>query len=165
MSSSRDSVLGLLFLGLFLLVFSVSAQDGNKRTVLAAAKSIEENILTKESVGQRQDALKWLIETDEVHLIVCGGTFSSFSEKKNKNSSDMTLAYTIGMGAFKIANPDKANDENAAQLAGLMLALKAYEWAVKEKPKTKFEAVEALIKKRDSGELAAVVNGYDCGKK
>ncbi|MBV9241105.1 MAG: hypothetical protein JO314_03765 [Acidobacteria bacterium] len=156
----------LAALTVFLVVGACTSygQDNNAM-VLAAAKAIEENTTTRESIDQREAALKWLIQTEDVHLIVCGGTFGAFGDKKNKNSPAMTLAYTIGMGAFKIANPDKANDENAAQLNGLLLALKSYEWAVKDKPKTRFDAVEDLLKKRDAGELPALVNGFDCGKK
>lgn len=146
----------------------VSATPGfgqdSKQNVLDAAKAIESNTKSREANAAQSNALKWLIETEEVHLIVCN-TFSLFSDKKNKNASDMTAAYMIGMGAFKLSNPDKADDENAAQLAGLLLALKAYEWDVKDKPKTKFEKIEDLLKKRDAGELEAIINGFDCGKK
>jgi len=77
----------------------------------------------------------------------------------------MTMGYTIGMGAFKIGSPDKATDENAAQLAGLLLALKAYENGVADNPKTKFDKIETLLQKRTAGELTALVTGFDCGKK
>jgi hypothetical protein len=139
--------------------------QNNKQNVLDAAKAIEANTRTQEASGQQERALKWLIETDEVHLIVCGEVFGLFSDKKNKNSSMMTLGYTIGMGAFKIGSPEKADDENAAQLAGLLLALKAYENGVADKPKTKFDKIEALLQKRTSGELETLVSGFNCSKK
>ncbi len=75
----------------------------------------------------------------------------------------MTMGFMIGMAAYKLENPTK--DENAVQLAGLETALKAYEIAVPEKPKTKSDQVEALLAKRSNGELAALVNAGDCGKK
>lgn len=135
----------------------------DKENVIAAARALETAPLDKETAKIAERALQWVIETDEVSLIACGGTFSSFSDKKNKQSSLMTMAYTIGMGAYKIQNP-KA-DENAVQLAGLETALKAYEIAIKEKPKTRFEQVDALLAKRASGELAALVASFECGKK
>ena len=146
------------------LVQTAWAQD-NKQNVLDAAKAIETNTKSKEAASKQENALKWLIETDEVHLTVCGEVFSLYNDKKNKNSPVMTLAYTIGMGAFKIGSPDKANDENAAQLAGLMLALKAYENGVVDNPKTKFDKIETLLQKRTAGELPALISGFDCGKK
>jgi hypothetical protein len=148
----------------FSLVQTAMAQD-NKQNVLNAAKAIEMNAKTKESAGQQARALKWLIETEDISLIVCGHVFSLFSDKKNKNSPMMTLAYMIGMGAFKIGSPDKVSDENAAQLAGLMLALKAYGNGVADKPKTKNDKMEVLLQKRTAGELSALVTGFNCGKK
>jgi hypothetical protein len=142
-----------------------AAAQSDQQNVLGAAKAIEMNTKSQQAVDQRENALKWLIETKDVHLIVCGDVFSLYNDKKNKNSSSMTLAYTVGMGAFKIANPDKANDENAAQLAGLMLALKAYENGVGDNPKTKHEKVEALLQKRAAGELPALIASFNCGGK
>ena len=146
------------------LTHAASAQT-DKQNVLDAAKAIEANTKSREAAQQQERALKWLIETEEVHLIACGGTFSFFTDKKNKNGTAMTGAYMIGMGAFKISDPDKANDENAAQLAGLLLALKAYENGIADNPKTKNDKIEALLQKRSSGELPALVSSFDCGKK
>lgn len=153
----------------FLLV-AFAAQNGiaqtQKQFVLQTAKALETAPLDKETLKMRSEAMVWIIQTDEVHLTICGGgPLSPLLEKKNKNGTDMIGAYTIGMAAFKIQNPDRSADENAAQLAGLELALKVYEGIVKEKPKTKFDPVEALIVKRNNGQLAAAVAEIDCGKK
>ncbi len=43
--------------------------------------------------------------------------------------------------------------------------LKSYEAIVKENPKAKFAGMDDLIKKRDNGELKALVETADCGKK
>ena len=113
----------------------------------------------------REQALRWVIETDQVSITACGGVMSPFLEKKNKLGSELTVAYTIGMAAFKLENPDKKTDENAAQLAGLETALKSYEAMLKEKPKANFAAVDALLTKRSNGELAKYVADAECGKK
>lgn len=155
----------MFVLCLALLVFGnlITFGQTEKENVVAAARALETAPLDKETSKIAERALKWAIETDEVHLIVCGETFSLFSDKKNKQSPLMTMAYTIGMAAHKVQNPTA--DENATQLAGLETALKAYENAVKEKPKTKSDQVEALLTKRAKGELTAVVVAADCGKK
>jgi hypothetical protein len=152
-----------------LLLVALAAQSGiaqtQKQFVLQTAKALETAPLDKETQKMRVDALRWVIETDEVSIIACGGVFSTMLEKKNKNSTDMTGAYMIGMAAYKIQNPENAADENAAQLAGIELSLRVYEALVKEKPKTKFEPIEALIVKRNNGELAALIAAAECGKK
>lgn len=149
----------------FVLASGTVFGQNQKELVIKVAKAIESGPVTKDLAGQYSDALKWVIETDEVSIIACGGIFSLFSDKKNKASSDMTAGYTIGMAAFKLENPDKAADEDAAQLAGLNTALKAYEFYVKDKPKNKNDKVEALIVKRDSGNLIETVRAANCGKK
>ena len=143
----------------------VCLAQNEKELTIKTARALETAPLSPETIKMREKSLKWVIETDEVHLIVCGGVFSLFSDKKNKNASDMTVGYTIGMAAFKLEHSDKVSDENAAQLAGLETALKSYEAILKEKPKTKFDKIDALIEKRNNGQLAAIVTAADCGKK
>jgi len=158
-------VLSTLLFCVVLFVIGSSAAFGQteQENVIAAARALETAPLDKDTSKMTERALKWAIETDEVHLIACGGTFGLFSDKKNKQSPLMTTSYMIGMTAYKLQNPSAS--ENDVQLAGLETALKAYEIAVKEKPKTKSDQVEALLVKRSSGELAALVNAADCGKK
>lgn len=158
--------LTILFVFLFSMIGATHVVAQNeKELVIKTARALETAPLADETVKMREKALRWVIETDQVHLIACGGVFDLYSDKKNKNASDMTVAYTIGMAAFKLEHPDRATDENAAQLAGLETALKSYEAIVKEKPKTKFDKVEALLVKRANGQLADLVNQADCAKK
>lgn len=157
----RRSLLFVFLITAF-AVQAAFAQSG-KQSVKQAASDLEAGVSTKDSISNRESALKWVIETDEVSLIACGGTFGPFVDKKNKNGSDLVAAYMMGMAAFKIDNPTA--DENAVQLAGVQLALKVYDRLIKEKPKTKFNQVEDLITKRTNGELAAFVAAADCGKK
>lgn len=140
---------------------SLFAQDG-KELVIKTKQALETAPTAKETGKMETASVRWIIETDQVSVVACSGVFSLYSDKKNKNSPSMTSAYTIGMAAFKLENPAKASDENAAQLAGLELALKVYEAIVKEKPKTKHDGIEALLVKRNNGELAALVNAADC---
>lgn len=143
---------------------SAFAQEG-KELVLKTKQALETAPAAKETEKMANASMTWIIETDQVTVGLCTGVFALFANKKNKNSSDMTSAYTIGMAAFKLENPTKALDEMAAQIAGLELALKVYEALVKEKPKTKYNDVEALLVKRNNGELAALINGIDCAKR
>src|SRR5690349_18372543 len=94
--------------------------------LIKAARFLEEKPLDKEAKGIRGWAVGYLIETKDINIIVCGGDLMQpLLDKKNKNSVELIAQYTVGMGAFKAANPDK-KDENEAQFAGLESALKAY---------------------------------------
>jgi len=156
-----------MFKVLLVLVVAFSAQaafaQSGKQLVKTAAADIEAGVSTKESISNRQAALKWTIETEEISLIACGATFGPFVAKKNKNGGALTEAYMIGMADYRINNPDA--EENAVQQAGVELALKVYDRLVKEKPKTKFKEVDDLITKRDNGQLKYFITAADCGKK
>lgn len=151
-----------------LFVIAAFAQTGfgqtGKELTIKTARAIEEKPLDKETAKMREQALKYVIETDDVSVVACGGITKAFTDKKNKFGGDLTAAYTIGMAAFKLENPDKAADENAAQLAGLESALKSYEAMTKEKPKEKYEPLEALLTKRNNGELAKYIADVGCSK-
>jgi hypothetical protein len=148
---------------LVMLIANTAFAQSGKERVKQAVIDIEAGTSTKEAISNRQEALKWTIETDDVSLIACGATFGPFVDEKNKNSSDMTEAYMVGMAAYKLDNPTA--DENSVQQAGVELALKVYDRLVKEKPKTKFNAVEDLVAKREKGELVGHIVAADCGKK
>jgi len=111
-------ILSTLFFCLALFAAGTATAFGQteKENVIAAARALETAPLDSNTSKIAERALKWSIETDEVHLIVCG-TFSLFSDKKNKQSSLMTMGYTIGMAAYRIQNPSAS--ENDVQLAGL----------------------------------------------
>jgi hypothetical protein len=158
--------LSILFVAIILIGLSAQAgfaQNG-KELAIKTARAFETAPLARETNQMFQKAFKWLVETDEVSVTACGGVFSLFGDKKYKNGGDLTAAYTMGMAAFKLENPEKASDENAAQLAGLETALKTYEAILKEKSKQS-ELIDALLVKRNNGELAALVKAADCGKK
>ena len=86
-------------------------------------------------------------------------------EKKYKYSGELLVQYTIGMGAFKLANPEKAQDEDAAQQAGVESAMMAYEAIVAEQPKAKNPFMDDLLAKRGQGSLAAFVKENNCKDK
>lgn len=156
----------LLVVGLF--AHSVFAQDQqkDKEMLIKAAKFLEEKPLDKDAKKIRSWAVTYIIQTDQVSVVLCGGELMEpVLSKKNKNSGDLISQYTIAMAAFKLANPDKKDDENAAQLAGIESALKAYQVMIAENPKTKFDGMDILLSKRDKGELKAAVEAANCAKK
>lgn len=74
------------------------------------------------------------------------------------------LASTIGMAAFKLANPDRVKDEDAAQLAGVESSMSSYEAMVKEQPKVRNAFMDDLLAKRVDGSLAKYVAENNCKK-
>lgn len=159
-------------LALFLVVGLTAqfgfAQNGNKsdekEMLIKAAHFLEEKPFDKDAKNVRGWAVKWASDTNDVTVIVCGGTAAPIMDKKSKFGSELLAQYLIAMTAFKLQNPINT-DENAAQTAGLESVLKTYETMLKENPKAKAAGLEELLAKRNNNELAKFVAAADCGKK
>lgn len=159
-----------ILLGLILLLTSVgvSAQKDDKNetdTLIKAARFLEQKPFDKSAKDVRAWAIKWVIATDKVSVTVCSLLISGI-DKKYKYNGELFGQYTISMAAFKLANPDKAKDEDAAQLAGIDSTLTSYEAMVKEQPKARNAFMDDLLAKRASGALPQFVAENNCkGKK
>ncbi|HQX56108.1 MAG TPA: hypothetical protein PLP07_09285 [Pyrinomonadaceae bacterium] len=159
------TIISVLFLASMTAHFSV-AQDkpSDRETLIKASQILEVEPFVDKAKDFRSWAMRYVIETDDVSVTICTQMFSATMDKKNKNADELLAQYTIAMAAFKLSDPVKAKDDNAAQLAGMESMLRAYENMVKVKPKTKFAALDELVKRRDSGELKKFVEGAECGK-
>jgi hypothetical protein len=158
-----------ILVGLILLLASasVSAQKDEKTeidTLIKAARFLEQKPFDKEAKDVRGWAIKWVIATDKVSVTVCSLLISGI-DKKYKYSGEVFGQYTIGMAAFKLANSDKAKDEDAAQLAGIDSALTSYEAMVKEQPKARNAFMDDLLAKRATSTLAKYVAENNCKDK
>ena len=158
-----------ILLGLILLLTSVgvSGQKDDKNesdTLIKAARFLEQKPFDKGAKDVRAWAIKWVIATDKVRVTVCSLLISGI-DKKYKYSGEVFGQYTIGMAAFKLANPDKVKDEDSAQLAGIDSALTSYEAMVKEQPKARNAFMDDLLAKRATGALAQFVAENNCKDK
>lgn len=160
-----------LFACLFCMCLSIHAfsQDqkpSEKEMLVKASQILEQSPFHEKAKDFRSWAVTYVMQTKDVDVVVCGGSVvAPLLDKKNKYGSELIAQYTIGMAAYKISNPSQANDENAAQLAGLESAIKAYQAMVKEKPKAQFAPMDDLATKLNSGELKKMVDAANCGKK
>jgi hypothetical protein len=133
-------------------------------TLIKAARFLEQKPLDKDAKKIRGWAMQWLIVTDKVSVKVCSLLLSG-TDKNYKYSSELFGQYTIGMAAYKLASPDKAQDEDAAQQAGIESALTSYEAMVTEQPKAKNAFMDDLLAKRSQGALAVFVKENNCKDK
>lgn len=141
-------------------------QDDKKNEpelLIKASTFLEEKPFDKQAKNARGWAITWIIETDKVSVMVCSLILGV--EEKYKYSSELISQYTIGMAAFKLANPERAKDEDAAQLAGVESAIRAYEAIVNEKPKNRNAFMDELITRRTNGTLATYVLENNCKDK
>jgi hypothetical protein len=144
-----------------------AAQKNDKNEpemLIKAAALLEQKPFDKDAKDIRSWAIKWLIDTDKVSITVCSLLVSGI-DKKYKYNGEVFGQYTIAMGAFKLSNPDKAKDEDAAQLAGIQSALTAYEQMIKEQPKARNSFLDDLLAKRADGSLFKYVAENNCKSK
>jgi hypothetical protein len=158
-----------MFVGLLLLLASVSAgaqKDDKKETdmLVKAARFLEEKPFDKDARNIRAWAINWVIQTDKVGVTVCSLLVSGL-DKKYKYNPEILGQYTIGMAAFKLSNPERTKDEDAAQLAGIQSALSSYEAMLREQPKARNAFLDGLVLKRADGSLTQYVAENNCKDK
>ncbi len=161
----KPTIILILFLvGLTAQIGLAQNKSTDKETLVKATQILEAQPFHEKAKDFRTWAMRYIIETDDVSIIVCAQMLSSVMDKKNKNADELLAQYSMAMAAFKLSVPDKGKNENATQLAGMESMLRAYENMVKEKPKTKFQAINDLIAKRDKAELKKLVEDSKCGE-
>lgn len=168
MKRTHKTSIGLLLILLLISpVLGSSSQPGvqNESEMLVKTVTLlEEKPFDKDVNKMRERALKWLIETDKVSVTLCSMMMSQV-EDKYKYKSDIFTQYTLGMGAFKLNNADKAQDEAAVQLGGIESALRFYAAIVKEKPKATSAFMDELLTKRAAGSLSGYLAANNCKEK
>jgi carboxypeptidase Q len=155
----------ILLIGLTAQANYAQHETSAHQRLINAARFLEEKPFDKEAKSVRSWAVMWSAATKDVTVVLCGGTASPLLDKKAKFGSELVGQYLVSMTAFKLENPDKADNENAAQLAGLNSVIKTYENMLKKNPKAKFEAVDTLLAKRNNGELEKYVADANCGRR
>lgn len=142
-----------------------SKKEKDRRSFINNTKLLEKRPFDPNADLARKWGFKWVADTDDVSVVLCSETMDLIPNKKNKYKSELLMQFTFGMAVFKLENPDKKNDEDAAQLAGLESVLRTYEVMVNEKKKAKSKKMDELLAKRDNGELKRMVEESDCSSK
>ena len=161
MKKKYSIIPGVILLILF-GAFSASSQAKDEPgTLIKAAKFLEEKPFDKDAKNIRSWAITWVTQTDKVNVTVCSLLLSG-QNNKYKYNPEILAQYTIGMAAFKLSNPDRSKDEDAAQLAGIESALASYQAMAKEQPKAKNVFLDDLVAKQSGGSLASYVVEHNC---
>ncbi len=145
--------------------FAQTQKEKNRAAFINNTRLLEKKPFDPNADAARKWGFKWVADTDEVSVVLCSDTMKLIPDKKNKFKAELLMQFTFGMAVFKLENPDKKTDENAAQLAGLESMLKTYEVMVAEKSEAKNADLDTLLVKRGNGELKTLVEAAKCGKK
>src|SRR5215213_8566609 len=147
------------------ITFAQSQKEKARANFINNAKLLEKKPFDPQADAVRKQGFLYVSETDEVSVVLCSETMKLIPEKKNKFKGELLMQFTFGMAVFKLENPDKKTDEDAAQLAGLESMLRAYQAMIAENEKAKNAELDALLVKRGNGELKTLVEAAACGKK
>lgn len=157
-------IFALFFIGLTAQVNLAQDKPNDKETLIKVVRFLEEKPFDKDAKKYREWGFLYVVETKDVSVLLCTDAIKPAMEKKNKNSGELLIHFSLAMAAFKLENPDKADDEIAAQIAGIESMLKSYEAMVREKPKAKFAGMDELVEKRNNNTLAAHIQANSCKK-
>lgn len=122
---------------------------------------LEQRPLDNKAKDLRSWALKWIAASDKVNVKVCSLLVSGV-DKNYKYSGEIVGQYSIGMAAFKLAYPARANEEDAAQLYGVQSALTAYATILRTHPQNANAFLDNLVSKRNQGDFGKYVKDHNC---
>ena len=148
------------------LVFANSSMAQNQRgpstpqereTAVKVARVLETDPFHKDAKKMREWLLLFLIGVPDIHVELCTAYMPPEKPSDKNYGSEIFNQTVFSSAAFVIEHPDQANDRVAAHLAGVEGALKVYETVLATKPKAKSAFYDALLERRNKGELRAFV--------
>ncbi len=156
----RSSAITLFSLGLFIAgpANAQQAQRGpstaDERTrAVKIAHQLEDDPLAKDAKDNRQWIIQWIIDIPDITVTVCDDYFGTIPKAPRAHMREIVSQMTISSAAFMIEHPDKAKDEQAVAVAGLLGSLKAYQSILKGDPSARWPFVDKVIMMRDEGKL------------
>ena len=158
----RAITMATLFFG-FLGLRAGGAQDRGPSTpeerarAIKVAHGLEEDPLAKDAGEQRAWVIQWIIEIPDITVNVCFDYFGKLPDPPRGHSLEITRQMIISSAAFMIEHPDKAKDEQAVALSGLLGALKAYQAILMQDSGSRWSYVDNLVQMRDQGKLDGYV--------
>ena len=113
------------------------------------ARELELDPMTDDSA----DKLKWYEKVPDITVTI-SDLLGPMPGEDHPFFSFVLAQSVFSQGAFIIEHPKQANDKVAAQTAGMLGALNAYERFVKALPDARLPYLDDMLKRRDDGTLA-----------
>ena len=154
----RTIVIATLFAG-FLAPRSGRAQTRGNSTpeertrAVKVAHELEQDPLAKDAKEQREWMIQWIVEIPDITVDVCFDYFGTLPDPPKGHSMEITRQMILSSAAYMIEHPDKAKDEQAVALSGLLGALKTYQAILKQDSASRWAHMDKLIQMREQGKL------------
>jgi TPR repeat protein len=117
---------------------------------------LEKDPLSLDAAAARAWLSKWWEEVPDVTVRPCN-LVDAPNHEPYEYERQLYDQVTFSEGAFLLENPGQPTDWNAAFLAGMTGALRAYEAILKQKPEAKFRFIDGLLQQQESGRLPGTV--------
>jgi hypothetical protein len=117
------------------------------------AHELEEDPLAKDAKDHRDWMIQWIVEIPDITVDVCFEYFGALSNPPKGHSAEITKQMVLSSAAFMVEHPDKAKDEQAVALAGLLGAIKAYQAILKQDSASRWAHMDKLIQMREQDKL------------
>ncbi len=154
----RPIVLAILLTG-FLAPRPGRAQTRGPSTAEERARAVkvahelEDNPLAKDAKERREWMIQWIVDIPDITVDVCFDYFGALPDPPRGHSAEITKQMVLSSAAFIVEHPDKAKDEQAVALAGVLGALKAYQAVLKQDSASHWAHLDKLVQMRGQGKL------------
>jgi len=117
------------------------------------AHELEEDPLAKDAKEHRDWVIQWIVDIPDITVDVCFEYFGTLPDPPKGHSGEITKQMVISSAAYMIEHPDKAKDEQAVALSGLLGALKAYQAILKQDSASRWAHLDKLVQMHEQGKL------------
>lgn len=135
------------------------SSEQDRTRAVETSRALEADPLSKDAATQRIWLIGWFRNVPDIHVKVCGSLLGPVLYSDKDFAINLVMQLVSSAGAFIIQHPEKANDDQAVNLAGLEGTLRTYESILRLKPKARWPNLDDLIENRDNGKLAEYVRG------
>src|SRR3984957_20416244 len=165
--SIRAIAIATLLLGLFGVRSARAQQQPHQRgpstseeraRAVKVAHELEDDPLAKDAKDNREWVIQWIVDIPDITVNVCFDYFGKMPNAVHGHSKDIARQMVISSAAFMIEHPDKAKDEQAVALSGLLGAIKAYQSIVKQESASRWGQMDKLVLMREQGKLDEYVS-------
>lgn len=119
-------------------------------------RNLEKDPLSLDAVAARSWLTKWWNEIPDILVRPCN-LVDSPSHEPYGYGRQLYEQVTYSEGAFILENPAKSKDWDAAFLAGMNGALRAYQSILQQNSSSNYSFLDDLVQQRDNGRLAITV--------
>jgi hypothetical protein len=117
------------------------------------AHALEDDPLAKDAKEGRAWVMRWIEEIPDITVTDCPYYFGQSASPARGHAKEIAQQMIISSAAFMIEHPEKAKDDQAVALSGLLGALKTYQAILKQDAASRWGHMDKLIQMREQSKL------------